>query len=221
MALFLALETSSKNCSVAVFNNQDLVAIKEQYSDKYSHSESIIGFIRHVINSANISLTHIDAIVLSKGPGSYTGLRIGTSVAKGLCYSLNIPLISVSTLRSMAYSISKKIRSTFFCPMIDARRMEVFSAIYDENNKELRKVSAIIVDKYTYQDFSNNQIIFFGDGAKKCKSIIHNNHAQFIENVYPSARNLGFFAHRKFINNEFEDVAYFEPYYLKDFVSGT
>ena len=198
MAVILAIETTTKNCSVALFQDGKELSYYEKLSQDYTHSEKLTVYLQELMKQIKLSFNDLDAIAISQGPGSYTGLRIGTSVAKGLCYSLNIPLISVSTLQAMAYSISKEIQSTFFCPMIDARRMEVFSAIYDENNKELRKVSAIIVDKYTYQDFSNNQIIFFGDGAKKCKSIIHNNHAQFIENVYPSARNLGFFAHRKF-----------------------
>ena len=136
MAFFLAIETTTKNCSVAIFDNEKLIALKEQFSDDYSHAEQLTLFITEVMQEAHLTLNNINAIVLSKGPGSYTGLRIGTSTAKGLCYSLSIPLISISTLKAMAFGMASAESFELFCPMIDARRMEVFSAVYD---KEIKK----------------------------------------------------------------------------------
>ena len=220
MTLILGIETATKNCSVALFSDGRLIAEKEHISDDYTHSEQLTLFIQEVISSANISLDKVEAIALSNGPGSFTGLRIGTSVVKGLCYALDIPLIAISTLKAMAFSINKNENTAIYCPMIDARRMEVFSALYDKNNNQVRCVQADIVDENTYVDFFLNEVIFFGDGSSKCQEIINNKNAIFIEGVYPSAKNLGFLSKEKFENKDFEDVAYFEPYYLKDFVTG-
>lgn len=220
MAIILALETTTKNCSVALFENEDLLQLKEQNSGDYSHAEQLTLFIEEVVRESNITYNEINAIALSKGPGSYTGLRIGTSTAKGLCYSLDIPLVSISTLKAMALSMSKGHQFDFFCPMIDAKRMEVFAAIYDKKNKEVREVKADIVDKETYVEYFDKSILFFGDGAIKCKVIINNTNAKFIEDIYPSAKDLGTISYQKFVKKDFEDVAYFEPYYLKDFVPG-
>jgi tRNA threonylcarbamoyladenosine biosynthesis protein TsaB len=220
MAIILTLDTSTKNCSVALFNGNKIIALKEQNSDGYTHAEQLTLFIEEVIKSANLPLKEIEAIAISKGPGSYTGLRIGTSTAKGLCYALNIPLISISTLKAMAFTMAKNHVSDMYCPMIDARRMEVFSAVYDEGNNEIRKIQADVVDEQTYANFLNNEVLFFGDGALKCKEIINHKNAKFLEGVYPSAKDLGKSAYAKFMNKDFEDVAYFEPFYLKDFVAG-
>jgi len=220
MAFILAIETTTKNCSVALFENEKLLALKEHYSDDYSHAEQLTLFVEEVIKSANLTLKEIEVIAISKGPGSYTGLRIGTSTAKGLCYALDIPLISISTLKAMAFTMARHQTADIYCPMIDARRMEVFSAVYDAENNETRGVQADIVDEETYAHFLNNEVLFFGDGALKCKEIISHKNAKFLEGVYPSAKDLGKLAHAKFMNNEFEDVAYFEPFYLKDFIAG-
>ena len=220
MAIILALDTSTKNCSVALFNGNKIITLKEQNSDGYTHAEQLTLFIEEVIKSANLPLKEIEAIAISKGPGSYTGLRIGTSTAKGLCYALDIPLISISTLKAMAFTMTKSHVADIYCPMIDARRMEVFSAVYDVANNEIRGVQADIVDEQTYANFLNNEVLFFGDGALKCKEIINHKNAKFLEGVYPSAKDLGKLAHAKFMNKDFEDVAYFEPFYLKDFVAG-
>ena len=220
MALLLAIETTTKNCSVALFENSTLIQLKERNSDEYSHAEQLTLFIEEVVKKEKITLKEIDGIALSKGPGSYTGLRIGTSTAKGLCYSLDIPLISVSALKTMAFGMSKKQDYKFYCPMIDARRMEVFSSIYDQSNNEVRKIRADIVDSHTYTKFLKDKVLFFGDGAFKCKAIISNPNAIFINGVFPSAKDLGILGSQKFFNKDFEDVAYFEPYYLKDFVAG-
>ena len=220
MALILGIETSTKNCSVALFKDGIVLAEKEHISDGYTHAEQLTLFIQDVFDSANITLNKVEAIALSMGPGSYTGLRIGTSTAKGLCYALDIPFISISTLKAMAFTMAKSKNSGIYCPMIDARRMEVFSALYDVNNKQIRRVQADVVDKNTYAEFLVNEIMFFGDGSLKCKEIINHKNAKFVEGIYPSARNLGVLAKEKFENKDFEDVAYFEPYYLKDFVAG-
>ena len=220
MALILAIETTTRNCSVALFQNEKLLVLKEDYSDDYSHAEQLTLFVIEAMKETQFTLNNINAIALSKGPGSYTGLRIGTSTAKGLCYSLEIPLISISTLEAMAYSMALKEKFKLFCPMIDARRMEVFSAIYNQENKEIRTVKADVVDEQTYKDYLVREVLFFGDGALKCKDIINNKNAHFLEGVSPSASNLGVLANTKFIKRDFEDVAYFEPYYLKDFIAG-
>ncbi len=220
MAIILGIETATKNCSVALFEDGIVIAEKECISDGYEHAEQLTFFIQDVIDSANITLNKVEAVALSMGPGSYTGLRIGTSTSKGLCYALDIPLISISTLKAMAFAMSKNEKSAIFCPMVDARRMEVFSALYDVNNKQVRAVQADIVDENTYAKFLENEIIFFGDGSLKCQEIIIHKNAKFIERIHPSAKNLGILAEAKFENTDFEDVAYFEPYYLKDFVAG-
>jgi tRNA threonylcarbamoyladenosine biosynthesis protein TsaB len=220
MALILGIETATKNCSVALFKDGIVIAKKECISDGYIHAEQLTLFIQQVIDSAKISLKKIEAVALSMGPGSYTGLRIGTSTAKGLCYALDIPLIAISTLKAMAFAMGKNEKSAIYCPMIDARRMEVFSALYDVNNKQVRGVQADVVDENTYVEFLANEIIFFGDGSLKCQEIINHKNAKFILGINPSAKNLGILAKAKFENRDFEDVAYFEPYYLKDFVAG-
>ena len=220
MAIILAIETTTKNCSVALFDNGILLQIKEQNSADYSHAEQLTLFIKEVVRESNITYNEINAIALSKGPGSYTGLRIGTSTAKGLCYALDVPLLAISTLKAMAFGIAENESSAIYCPMIDARRMEVYSALFDENNKEIRGVQADIVDEQTYAEFLKDEVLFFGDGALKCKEIINHKNAKFIEGINPSAKNLGVLANAKFENKDFEDVAYFEPYYLKDFVAG-
>ena len=220
MALILGIETATKNCSVALFKDGIVIAEKEHISDGYTHAEQLTLFIQEVIDLANISLKKVEAVALSMGPGSYTGLRIGTSTAKGLCYALDIPLIAISTLKAMSFVVVKNKKSAIYCPMIDARRMEVFSALYDENNKQVRGTQADVVDENTYSEFLVNEIIFFGDGSLKCQEILNHKNAKFIEGIYPSAKNLGTLAKAKFENKDFEDVAYFEPYYLKDFVAG-
>lgn len=221
MALILCIESATKNCSVALFTDGKLISKKEEVSLNYSHAEQLNVFIVEVLSSANISMQQLDVIAVSKGPGSYTGLRIGVSTAKGLCYSLGVPLIAIDTLQSMAFAMAQKNNdAALFCPMIDARRMEVFAAIFDNNSIEVRGVQADIVNEHTYAEFSESKILFFGDGAMKCKGVINNKKAKFIEGVFPSAINMGKLAFDKFSNNDFEDVAYFEPFYLKDFVAG-
>jgi tRNA threonylcarbamoyladenosine biosynthesis protein TsaB len=220
MGVILNIETATKICSVSLAKDGVLLALKEQDGD-YSHAENLTLFIEDVCVQANIKLSDVDAIAVSKGPGSYTGLRIGVSTAKGLCYSLDKPLIAINTLQHLSLSVSDNFKSdALFCPMIDARRMEVYCAIYDSSNKEINPTAAEIIDERSFDDLlTKNQIVFFGDGAEKCKEILSKNkNALFVDNVFPSAKNMIPPSEKAFINGQFEDVAYFEPFYLKDFM---
>ena len=221
MSLILNIETSTKNCSVCLYNGINVIAEQSLLSEKYSHSETLTIFIQDLMRDANLSFSDIDAISVSKGPGSYTGLRIGVSTAKGLCYSLSIPLISIPTLQAMAYYISKShLGYDLYCPMIDARRMEVFSAFYDSENKMIREAEADIIEKNSYKKELSKKVLFFGDGADKCRDVITSSNAYFLEDIYPSAKNMVELSIKKYNNNDVEDIAYFEPFYLKDFVTG-
>ena len=219
MAIILAIETSTKNCSVALFKDSNLLAFMQSDKQEFVHSEQLTNYIQNIVALSKINLKDIDAIALSKGPGSYTGLRIGTSTAKGLCFALEIPLISVSTLQAMAFSMKQNSSVDLYCPMIDARRDEVFCALYDNQNKEIRRVQADIVDASTYTSFLDKKILFFGNGALKCKEILCHKNAIFVNHdIYPCAKNLGVLSYMKYCSKEFEDTAYFEPYYLNEFI---
>ena len=220
MALILLIETATKSCSVALALNGKVIACKQEVNENYSHAEKLNTFIIALFQGRNISLQDLDAITVSKGPGSYTGLRIGVSTAKGLCYALDKPLISISTLRAMAYGVAQKASADLYCPMIDARRMEVYNAFYDDKNNEIRAVNADIINADSYQKELESEVLFFGDGAEKCKQIIQHSNAKFIDSIYPSSKDMIALAMQKFDKKEFEDIAYFEPYYLKDFVAG-
>lgn len=224
MSLILGLETSTKICSVAISDGNNLLACKEE-GGEYSHSEKLTVFIHEVLKKAGIKIENIDAVAVSKGPGSYTGLRIGVSVAKGLCYALNKPLIAVDTLQAMALKMQKTEDYEIYCPMIDARRMEVYTALYGKENKLIEAVSAKIIDENSFSGYlKNNNVIFFGDGAEKCKEILmstNTSNAIFSSKGLPSAQFINEIAQQKLLNNETEDVAYFEPYYLKDFIATT
>ena len=223
MALILNLETATTICSVALAKDGCLLTLKEQNGD-FSHAENLTLFIEDVLHQANVKLSDIDAVAVSKGPGSYTGLRIGVSTAKGLCYSLNKPLIAINTLQHLALSFFKKEiqGDAFFCPMLDARRMEVYCAIYDSFNKEIKSTAAEIIDEHSFSDLLNKKVIyFFGDGAEKCKNVLSaNKNAIFIDDLFPSAKNMILLSEQAFLDSSFEDVAYFEPFYLKDFIAG-
>ena len=222
LPLILNIETSTRNCSVALFSGDKLIAEKSLLSEKFSHAEKLTVFIEDVIRKSNYKLVDLDAISISKGPGSYTGLRIGVSTAKGLCFALEIPLISVSNLQSMALNMSRKNSNyDLYCPMIDARRMEVFTAFYDRDNNQLRDIKADIVNQYSYvKELENQKVLFFGDGSDKCKNVLDSENAYFIENVFPCATEMGTLAFEKYNNKNFENLAYFEPFYLKDFLAG-
>ena len=216
----LNIETSTKACSVALFKNEELVLFKESNTDNFSHSEKLLNFISEIIETSPINLSALDGVAISMGPGSYTGLRIGVSTAKGLCYGLDIPLISISTLKAMTFGVIPKQKADLYCPMIDARRMEVYSAIFDANNNQIRDIQADIIDSTSYKKELEKTVAFFGDGSEKVKEIIQNKNAIFISNFYPSAKYMGFLSYQKYLESDFEDLAYFEPFYLKDFVAG-
>lgn len=223
MALILSLETATKVCSVALHENGELLAIKEVNAD-YSHSENLTLFIQNVMGQANRQLGQLSAVAISKGPGSYTGLRIGVSSAKGLCYALDIPLIAIETLKSMSSSAKQSLSkgNVVYLPMIDARRMEVFCAAYDTSMNLVMETAAEIVDENSFANLNDQQICYFGDGAEKCQKQLSAKHNfLFLPNIFPSANALGRLAYESFQANKFEDVAYFEPYYLKDFVATT
>ena len=224
MSILLGIETATKVCSIALSKDNELLAI-EELGGEYSHAENVTNFIDKVVKKASINFSDIDAIAVSKGPGSYTGLRIGVSSAKGLCYALNKPLIAIDTLQAMALRMAKQTsdKNLLFCPMIDARRMEVYTAIYNANNELIEPISAKIIDETSFSQLLTNQkVMFFGDGAEKCKRLFaENENALFNNDVLPSAIEINELAVKKFNNNQLEDVAYFEPFYLKDFIATT
>jgi tRNA threonylcarbamoyladenosine biosynthesis protein TsaB len=217
----LCIETATTMCSVALGRDGQLLAAKELNAG-YTHAENLTVFIEEVMKEAGIAFPALDAIAVSKGPGSYTGLRIGVSAAKGLCYALDRPLISVDTLYSMFSAVSQLPGhgSPLYCPMLDARRMEVYCAVYDQQGRVVEPVSAKIIDENSFSDLLNERsMVFFGDGADKCKEALsHHDHAAFIDNIYPTAKAMVPLAEEKFKKNQVESVAYFEPFYLKDFV---
>ncbi|MFO8147935.1 MAG: tRNA (adenosine(37)-N6)-threonylcarbamoyltransferase complex dimerization subunit type 1 TsaB [Bacteroidota bacterium] len=214
----LCIETASTNCSVALAKNGNLFALKEDYSNGFSHAERLHIFIRDILAENNMQLSNLDAIAVSKGPGSYTGLRIGVSAAKGLCFSLGIPLISVSTLTALAYQVKQK---ALVIPMLDARRMEVYTAVFDKEREQVLKTSAMILDENSYLEYlQNGPVYFIGSGVTKFKELCNHTNANFIEGKLPSAKEMIDLAISKYKISDFEDVAYFEPYYLKDFMAG-
>ncbi|TCK67549.1 tRNA threonylcarbamoyladenosine biosynthesis protein TsaB [Winogradskyella wandonensis] len=218
MALILNIETSTTNCSVSLSKDEEILVLKEDNNSGYSHAEKLHLFIKDVIDASGESKHNLDAIAISKGPGSYTGLRIGVSTAKGLCFSLDKPLISVSTLEALA--LQANVNDGLIVPMLDARRLEVYSAIYDSNHKQIRDIQAQVLDSYSFSsELESQKIHFIGNGVTKTKEIIKNANAIFIEDKLPSASTMGVIAHNKYKKSDFEDVAYFEPYYLKDFVA--
>lgn len=206
---------------MAVHSDAGLLAAYELFTDK-SSSAMLTSLMRDSISHAGFELSDIDAVVVAKGPGSYTGLRVGVSTAKGLCYALDKPLIAVNTLQAMALQLAPFYPGHLFCPMIDARRMEVYAAVLDENNAFVQETQAVILTENSFENLlATNKVIFFGDGAAKCKPLFgHHANAVFPEaDIKPSAKTVGQLGAMAFQNAQFEDVATFEPYYLKDFMS--
>jgi len=219
LTLILNIETATKNCSVSLADGKNLLLLKEVNDGSYSHGEMLHVYIDEVIKKARKNLNDLDAVAVSKGPGSYTGLRIGVSAAKGLCYSLDVPLISVSTLASLA-SILKVEKDALIIPLLDARRMEVYSCIYDSDYHQIRGIKAEIITENSFATYlDKGKVYFLGDGANKCKETIIHKNAIFLDNYFPSAKEMVYFSSQKFENKDFEDVAYFEPFYLKDFIA--
>ena len=218
LSFILHIETSTKNCSVSIAKSGELISLKEINNGAYSHSEMLHPLIKEALLESKLTIKEIEAIAVGKGPGSYTGLRIGISAAKGLCFANDIPLISINSLEILAHSTT--IDKGYIIPMIDARRMEVYSAIYDESYTLIRETKADIIDEHSFCDkLQNHTVYFLGDGAEKCKETIIHKNAVFIKNVFPSAKEMTQLSYDKYKENKTEDIAYFEPFYLKNFVA--
>lgn len=225
MALILNIETATTVCSVSLARDGELLNLKESRDEK-SHSSLLTLFIEDVLSSCQSDMNDLDAIAVSKGPGSYTGLRIGVSVAKGIAYGAGCPLIGVNTLQAMAYAVANTLTpvnnpvNTLLCPMIDARRMEVYLAFYTTHNRPFTEIKAEIIHPGSFSDILRDHIIwFFGDGAEKCRHVLHHPNARFLDNIETSAKSMVKISEQAYHEKQFEDLAYFEPFYLKDFIA--
>lgn len=216
MSFILNIETATKNCSVSIAKEGKTIICKEIAEEGYSHAEKLHVFIEEIIAESGISVHNLVAVAVSQGPGSYTGLRIGVSAAKGLCFALNIPLIAVDTLQTLASQA--KVSDGKIIPMLDARRMEVYSAIFSADLKTERSILAEVIDENSFIDFTET-LYFVGDCAEKCKTVLTKENFVFLEDVkYPSATAMSKISYSKYQKSDTVDVAYFEPYYLKDFM---
>ena len=222
MACLLHIETSTDVCSVALSEDGAVLFSKEDF-DGPQHAVTLGVFIDEVLSMADSHAKPIDAVALSCGPGSYTGLRIGASMAKGICYGRDLPLIALPTLKVMSVPVllmDELPEDALLCPMIDARRMEVYAAIYDRALNPVKEVSADIITPDSYAEYlEQHPVYFFGNGAAKCKEVITHPNARFIDGIQPLARWMFPLADRQFLDGTFQDVAYFEPFYLKEFVA--
>jgi tRNA threonylcarbamoyladenosine biosynthesis protein TsaB len=224
--MVLCIETATNICSVALCSGAEAISVKES-ADLKSHASKLTVFIDEVLKEIGINARDLEAVAVGKGPGSYTGLRIGVSVAKGIAFAASIPLVAVGTTLSMFWGIAgsrKEIcddpENTLFCPMIDARRMEVYNAIYDSHGNVKKEISADIITENSFADIPGSiKIIFFGDGATKCKEVIKRKNIYFAEDYRISASHMRKPVYQAIDNQHFEDVAYFEPFYLKDFIT--
>ncbi|MEO8253198.1 MAG: tRNA (adenosine(37)-N6)-threonylcarbamoyltransferase complex dimerization subunit type 1 TsaB [Flavobacterium sp.] len=219
MNYILNLETATKNCSVSIAKNGKTIICNEIAEEGYSHAERLHIFIEKSLKEAGITYKDLVAIAVSQGPGSYTGLRIGVSAAKGLCFALSIPLIAVDTLQALAAQAA--IENGFIVPMLDARRMEVYSAIFSKDLDNKREILAEVITEGSFQQYDET-LYFVGDSAEKCKVVLTKSNFVFLEDIkYPSANEMSELSFAKYTKNDFVDVAYFEPYYLKDFMVTT
>ncbi len=219
MATILCLETATTNCSVAISVDGKIKAIREENSQKFSHAEKLHVFIDEVLKDAKIEKKELDAIAVSKGPGSYTGLRIGVSAAKGLCFALEIPLISSPTLEVLAQQVEEDVQ--YIIPLLDARRMEVYSAVFNSKKEQIRETRAEILKEHSFIDFlKEGKAIFIGDGTVKFEAICNHKNAIFKCDAFPSSAEMACLAETKYKIGDTENVAYFEPYYLKEFMLG-
>ena len=220
MPTIFQIETATPVCAVALSIDGKTIAFKEETAQNI-HASKLTLFINEIMEQAGIKFNDLDAVAVSKGPGSYTGLRIGVSTAKGLCFALDKPLIGINTLKMMAAGFLSEHPnySGLVCPMIDARRMEVFTAVFDHQLNEVEATNAKIVDENSFlTQLNQQQVTFIGNGAEKCSEMINHKNAKFVSSNFNSATNMSALANEAFINENFEDVAYFEPFYLKDFV---
>ncbi len=219
MSYILCIETSTTNCSVALAKDGLVIAFIEDYDNKYSHAERLHNYIDTVIKEGGIHLRELSAVSVSKGPGSYTGLRIGVSAAKGLCYALSIPLVSIFTLHSLGLQV--KIEEGYIVPMLDARRMEVYSAVFSSSHILERETRAEILSDESFLTYlDKGKVYFIGNGVEKLTTICNHENAVFITDKLPSAKEMALLSYSKFVDGDFENINHFEPYYLKDFVMG-
>lgn len=217
----LCLESSTKVCSVAIFDGEKELAFREEASDKYIHSEQLAVFVNEVLNEAHVTSSSLAAVAVSSGPGSYTGLRIGVATAKGICYGADAKLIAIPTLEQLAFkahAINNSFR--YYLPMLDARRLEVFTQVHDTLKKTVGDIRAVEIDESSFTDLDKGSIAICGDGAAKCENILKKNNEVTLIELGCSARNMGVLAFDKLQREDFEDLAYFEPFYLKDFIAG-
>lgn len=228
MGLILCIETATNVCSVALSADGKQTAEQTLVSDN-EHAALLVRFIDAVLSAGDCNVSSLGAVAVSMGPGSYTGLRIGVAAAKGLCYSLGIPLIAIPTMQMLALGIKNRYTETSdsgntysLCPMIDARRMEVYSGLYNSNLQETREVRAEIIGPESFgSELDRGTIVFGGSGSDKCRSLLSGHpHAVFVENVSLTAADMAAFAEERFKSGKFENIAYFEPFYLKDFIAG-
>ncbi len=226
MALILNIESATTMCSVAL--GKDGICIDlEELNDGYSHAEKLAVFADELLKRNSLSSSDLDAIAVSKGPGSYTGLRIGVSLGKGLCFGAQKPLIAIDTLQEMCFNpnVQQTIVSMdrpLLCPMLDARRMEVYTAFYDQNNDPVNEVSPVILDETSFaEELLNQSILFFGNGSEKFQPLCHAENCRFLKDVWPSASQMTLLSEKAYLEQNFEDVAYFEPFYLKEFQATT
>lgn len=221
MSILLSIETSTVTSSVALHEDGVLLAYQEIHIQK-SHSEYLVPSIKHLYEDCGVDIRSTEAVAVAKGPGSYTGLRIGTATAKGLCFGLDARLIAINTLEAMAYGIARYYgEDILLCPMIDARRMEVYCLVTDSSLRIIAPTSAVVVDEYSFNNLlSGNKMVFFGNGAEKCKHILkEQRNAVFIDRIHPSAKHIGDLGWRAWHERKFEDISTFEPYYLKEFIA--
>lgn len=224
MALILNIETSTDVCSVALSKDGNLIAGKENF-DGYNHATKLTVLVEELFKEVIFQITEIDAVAVSCGPGSYTGLRIGVSTAKGICYGANCKLLAISSLQILAHAAIEKLGNNIdldaiLCPMIDARRMEVYTALYDQHLVLKSDIEAKIIDESSFEDVLNsNTLIFCGNGSEKCEDTIISSSAKFIKGIKPLAKDMIKLSERAFSGERYEDVAYFEPFYLKDFIA--
>jgi tRNA threonylcarbamoyladenosine biosynthesis protein TsaB len=224
--MILCIESATGVCSVALCDQSGTIAIKES-SDERAHSKLLATFVNDILNDAGTRASKLDAVVVSRGPGSYTGLRIGVSLAKGLAYGGGVPLIAVDTLLSMYHTLIEKhteyaavVATTHFCPMIDARRMEVYYSVIGSSGDVVSEAAAAVIDRDSFAALlSRGEVIFFGNGASKCREVLDHPNARFVDGLHPSANGMRIPALEALAEKRFADVAYFEPYYLKDFLA--
>jgi len=218
MAKILCADTSSQLCSVSIFNKDKLVDNINSKIER-SHSKLLLKLIDSILIKNNLSVKDLDAFSIAKGPGSYTGLRIGVSTVKGLCYSLEKPLIGINTLEILSISAKEKIIDTDYnlCPMIDARRMEVFTKLLNENLEVVGEDKALILEENSFNNFKNKTIYFFGDGSYKFKKISNDKNHNFLKNIESNSQFMGYLSYKKYLDKDFEDISLFEPFYIKDF----